>query len=287
MTDGESDINNSSESTTKQMRLFRTLEGQWTNVCRRQMIELIPTWLWIIKLEFFHLFVIGRDGHGLQVQQNERKANIRTTKLNANSIKAHTVRFLTKLVTDQSLVVDDTKIEILHFWWCCCCLTPESSSPFSNCNCQPWGLAGYCCGINSRFLALFTTTAPFGVAPRKYIPQEPLHRQSGQRTMKWPFKRKKKQNAAEKAFDVSPPRHSPQFVPRVSDPRWLAHLIALVPNQVWERIFQFVCAHAADDTYESNEQSAQDDSCMLCDLRDLAHCAQVSRRWNTLATNVM
>jgi len=105
--------------------------------------------------------------------------------------------------------------------------------------------------------------------------------------MKWPFKRKKKQSAFEKADDLSLARHSPQFVPRVSDPRRLAHLISLVSDQIWERVFQFVCPHAADATYESNEQSAQDDTCMLCDLRDLSHCAQVSRRWNIVATNVM
>jgi hypothetical protein len=60
-----------------------------------------------------------------------------------------------------------------------------------------------------------------------------------------------------------------------------------LPEPILERIFAFVCPHTQDDTYESCEQSAVEDTCMLCDLRDLSHCAQTSRRWRRCANNVM
>ncbi|KAG9240911.1 hypothetical protein BJ878DRAFT_429253 [Calycina marina] len=105
--------------------------------------------------------------------------------------------------------------------------------------------------------------------------------------MKWPFSRKRKVKNSQGSQDVSSTQNPPTFVPRVSDPRLLAQLLSQVPEATWQRIFRYVCPHAGDDTYKSNEQSAQDDCCMLCDLRDLAHCAQVSRKWNKLATKIM
>lgn len=62
---------------------------------------------------------------------------------------------------------------------------------------------------------------------------------------------------------------------------------AKLPAPLLERIFTFVCPHVHDESYETCEQSAQEDACMLCDLRDLSHCAQTSRRWRKLATNVL
>jgi F-box-like len=56
---------------------------------------------------------------------------------------------------------------------------------------------------------------------------------------------------------------------------------------ILELIFNLVCPHTQDDSYESCEQSATEDACMLCDLRDLAHCAQVCRRWRKLGANVL
>ena len=64
-------------------------------------------------------------------------------------------------------------------------------------------------------------------------------------------------------------------------------LLAKLPPAILERIFSFVCPHAGDETYESCEQSAVEDTCMLCDLRDLAHCAQVLRKWRTPALNLL
>ncbi|KAJ5500824.1 hypothetical protein N7463_008074 [Penicillium fimorum] len=51
-----------------------------------------------------------------------------------------------------------------------------------------------------------------------------------------------------------------------------------LPRPVLARIFSFVCPHAVDNTYGTSEESASD-GCMLCDMRDLAHCSLVSKRW--------
>lgn len=51
-----------------------------------------------------------------------------------------------------------------------------------------------------------------------------------------------------------------------------------LPRPVLARILAFVCPHAMDNSYETSEESMTD-GCMLCDMRDLAHCAQVSKRW--------
>lgn len=64
-------------------------------------------------------------------------------------------------------------------------------------------------------------------------------------------------------------------------------LLKALPSGVLERIFAFVCPHARDETYESCEQSAVEDTCMLCDLRDLSHCAQTCRTWRRAAYLVM
>ncbi|CAG8287692.1 unnamed protein product [Penicillium salamii] len=51
-----------------------------------------------------------------------------------------------------------------------------------------------------------------------------------------------------------------------------------LPRPVLARIFAFVCPHAVDNSYGTSEESASD-GCMLCDMRDLAHCAMVCKRW--------
>lgn len=52
-----------------------------------------------------------------------------------------------------------------------------------------------------------------------------------------------------------------------------------LPEKVLANIFSYVCPHTQDYTYESCESSQIGDGCMLCDLRDLAHCAQACRKW--------
>lgn len=97
--------------------------------------------------------------------------------------------------------------------------------------------------------------------------------------MKW-FKKTKSKNSNQ---DVGPPSFPQQYgTPPVS-----GELFAKLPAPLLERIFSFVCSHTRDETYESCENSAVEDTCMLCDLRDLAHCAQASRRWRKLAGNVL
>ncbi|KAJ9148428.1 F-box domain-containing protein [Pleurostoma richardsiae] len=66
-----------------------------------------------------------------------------------------------------------------------------------------------------------------------------------------------------------------------------ARLVGALPDAALERIFAFVCPHTQDETYETQEQSSIEDACMLCDLRDLAHCVQVCRKWRAAAVRVL
>jgi len=68
-----------------------------------------------------------------------------------------------------------------------------------------------------------------------------------------------------------------QFRPMAT--RASVHLLAKLPDGVLERIFTIICPHTSDESYETCEQSSIEDSCMLCDLRDLANCLAVCRRW--------
>ncbi|KAL1839355.1 hypothetical protein VTJ49DRAFT_1623 [Mycothermus thermophilus] len=66
-----------------------------------------------------------------------------------------------------------------------------------------------------------------------------------------------------------------------------AELLARLPSAVYERVLTFVCPHTRDESYATCEQSAVEDACMLCDLRDLAHCVAVCRRWRTEAVRLL
>jgi hypothetical protein len=99
--------------------------------------------------------------------------------------------------------------------------------------------------------------------------------------MKW-FKKKKSRNFEPVEVRERNSSSAPRGTPPVS-----SQLLAKLPGPLLERIFSFVCPHSQDDTYESCEQSAVEDTCMLCDARDLAHCAQVSRKWRFHATNLL
>lgn len=72
-----------------------------------------------------------------------------------------------------------------------------------------------------------------------------------------------------------------------SPTRASAAKLAELPTPVLERIFAFVCPHTQDSTYESQEQSSIEDACMLCDLRDLAHCIQTCKKWRATAVKVL
>lgn len=60
-----------------------------------------------------------------------------------------------------------------------------------------------------------------------------------------------------------------------------------VPAAVLTRIFTYVCPHSMDDSYEKSEESMTEDGCMLCDMRDLACCALVSRKWYWAARGLL
>ncbi len=74
-----------------------------------------------------------------------------------------------------------------------------------------------------------------------------------------------------------------QFQPTRASARALARL----PDRVLGRIFALICPHSRDETYSSCEESGLSDACMLCDARDLAHCALVCRQWYEIAESVL
>lgn len=66
-----------------------------------------------------------------------------------------------------------------------------------------------------------------------------------------------------------------------------AMLLSELPPQVLKRIFGFVCPHSKDESYDTWEDSSQEFACMLCDLRDLAHCAATSKAWRQAAIGLL
>ncbi len=82
----------------------------------------------------------------------------------------------------------------------------------------------------------------------------------------------------------------PDFVGNPSQPaatRASARVLLALPDRVLQRVFAAVCPHSRDETYEKCEESSMGDACMLCDLRDLAHCVQVCRRWRSIAPRAL
>jgi hypothetical protein len=63
--------------------------------------------------------------------------------------------------------------------------------------------------------------------------------------------------------------------------------IARLPPKVLKKIFEYVCPHTLDRSYEASEKAEVGDGCMLCDLRDLARCAQTRRGWYQLAQELL
>ncbi|KAL8973036.1 MAG: hypothetical protein Q9183_000204 [Haloplaca sp. 2 TL-2023] len=52
-----------------------------------------------------------------------------------------------------------------------------------------------------------------------------------------------------------------------------------LPLKLLSNILSHICPHAGDDNFLPLEESMRDGGCMLCDMRDLAQCALVSRRF--------
>lgn len=78
---------------------------------------------------------------------------------------------------------------------------------------------------------------------------------------------------------------SHQFRPMAT--RTSAIALLNLPPPILERIFAFVCPQSTDESYETCEQSSIEDACMLCDLRDLAHCNAVCKTWRASAIKLL
>jgi len=55
--------------------------------------------------------------------------------------------------------------------------------------------------------------------------------------------------------------------------------IKVLPESIIARIMLEVCPHAADTNFQPLEDVDLPDTCMLCDLRDLAHMTVTRRDW--------
>ena len=60
-----------------------------------------------------------------------------------------------------------------------------------------------------------------------------------------------------------------------------------LPPKVLAKIFTYVCPHTADYSYVDCENSQIGDGCLLCDMRDIAHCALVCRAWKEQAVPLL
>lgn len=73
-------------------------------------------------------------------------------------------------------------------------------------------------------------------------------------------------------FDLLPPKRN-----------YISILDQEALRPILYNIFTFVCPHAVDERYKPIEECIIGNGCMLCDLRDLAHCASVKRGWSGIA----
>ncbi|TQV92140.1 hypothetical protein V2A60_004439 [Cordyceps javanica] len=105
--------------------------------------------------------------------------------------------------------------------------------------------------------------------------------------MRLPFRKKEKKTSVQlnvpAEFRPAGAGLQPRFPPTTESASRLARL----PPSVLHRILTCVCPHARDESFETCEESGRDDNCVLCDLRDLSHCAQVSRAWRAVAIQVL
>ncbi|KAI5817009.1 hypothetical protein BZA77DRAFT_333456 [Pyronema omphalodes] len=90
-------------------------------------------------------------------------------------------------------------------------------------------------------------------------------------------------NNADDKGDYRISRDDAFLPPRFPEANTNRPMISRLPDNVLERIFTFVCPHATDHSYLSAEETATEAGCMLCDMRDLARCGTVNRRWHRIA----
>ncbi|EGX92378.1 F-box domain protein [Cordyceps militaris CM01] len=103
--------------------------------------------------------------------------------------------------------------------------------------------------------------------------------------MRLPFRKKDKKGSLDIPPEFRPAGagQPPRFPPTARSAAILHHL----PPSVLARVFARVCPHACDNSYDTCEESSRGNACVLCDLRDLSHCAQVSRIWRATAVQVL
>lgn len=105
--------------------------------------------------------------------------------------------------------------------------------------------------------------------------------------MRLPFRKKDKKGSLSAEIPLEFRPEGAGVPPLFPPTRASAFFLAQLPPRVLERIFAAVCPHARDESFDTCEESASPTGCMMCDLRDLAHCAQVSRGWRAVANKVM
>ena len=84
--------------------------------------------------------------------------------------------------------------------------------------------------------------------------------------------------------DADPDRNQVPFPAAYTGPDCIARLNG--HDNILRRIFEYVCPHTADDTYDANEYS-EFEGCSLCDTRDLSNCAKVRRQWYPVASGML
>ena len=78
-----------------------------------------------------------------------------------------------------------------------------------------------------------------------------------------------------KAKDNSP-RVNVDYISSPPGPDYTAKL----DRKLLARIFTFVCPHTLDTSYQNLDDVDLGDTCMLCNLRNLAQCARVCKAWH-------
>jgi hypothetical protein len=79
------------------------------------------------------------------------------------------------------------------------------------------------------------------------------------------------------------PRVNGHYISAPLGPNYTARL----DRKVLTRIFAFVCPHTQDTSYQVLDDVDLGDTCMLCNLRDLAQCARVCKAWHDPAMQLM